>query len=204
LSLAQDMFAAEGMITSYALTLNDNDDLTLTASSLSNTLGSEYEVMTWEQMMPDIKQHIGNDTQNMLVVQAVLYLLISFGIFGTLLMMMAERRFEIGMLVAIGMKKSKLTILFLIESLLTVFIGCTLGILTSIPVVAFFKINPITISGDAASAFERFGFEPIFPASTNVENFTSQATIVFIIGLVLSLYPVYVIWKLNPVQAMRK
>ena len=34
--------------------------------------------------------------------------------------------------------------------------------------------------------------------------FLGQGLVVFIIGLVLSLYPVYVVAKLDPVNAMRK
>ncbi|MEY3874316.1 MAG: hypothetical protein RL363_1037 [Bacteroidota bacterium] len=204
LALAQDMYGAKDMITSYALALNDVNDLTLTANTLKSQLGEEYEVMTWGEMMPDIKQHIGNDTQNMLVVQAVLYLLISFGIFGTLLMMMAERRFELGMLIAIGMKKSKLAALLLFESVLTVLLGCILGIAASIPVVFYFNKWPIQISGNMATAYERFGFEAIFPTSVDPANFISQGITVLVIGLALSFYPLYVVWKLNPVEAMRK
>jgi ABC-type lipoprotein release transport system permease subunit len=204
LALAQDMYGAKDMITSYALALNDVNDLTLTANTLKSQLGDEYEVMTWGEMMPDIKQHIGNDTQNMLVVQAVLYLLISFGIFGTLLMMMAERRFELGMLIAIGMKKSKLAALLLFESVLTVLLGCILGIAASIPVVFYFNKWPIQISGNMATAYERFGFEAIFPTSVDPANFISQGITVLVIGLALSFYPIYVVWKLNPVEAMRK
>lgn len=204
LFLVQEMYGAQGMITSYALALNNVNDLTLTANNLREQLGDEYEVMTWGEMMPDIKQHIGNDSQSMLVVQAVLYLLISFGIFGTLLMMMAERRFELGMLVAIGMKKSKLAALLLFESVLTVLLGCGLGIVASIPVVFYFNKWPIQISGNRAVAYERFGFEAIFPTSLDSANFISQGIIVLVIGLVLSLYPIYVVWKLNAIEAMRK
>lgn len=204
LALAQEMYGADGMVTSYVLALNNLKDLENTANTLQAQLGGEYEVMTWGEMMPDIKQHIGNDTQNMLVVQAVLYLLISFGIFGTLLMMMAERRFELGMLVAIGMKKRKLALLLLFESILTVLIGCILGIGASIPVVIYFNKWPIQISGNMARAYERFGFEAIFPTSLDPANFISQGIIVLVIGLVISLYPIYVVWKLNPVEAMRK
>ena len=204
LALAQEMYGAEGMITSYALSLANVNDLEFTTNALKNALPNDYEVMTWGEMMPDIKQHIGNDSQNMLVVQAILYLLISFGVFGTLLMMMAERRFELGMLVAIGMKKSRLAFLLLVESILTVLVGCVLGLIASIPVVFYFNQRPIQISGTMASAYARFGFEAIFPTSVHYSNFTSQGVIVLIIGLLLCLYPVYIVYKMNPVEAMRK
>ena len=136
---------------------------------------NHFEVMTWEQMMPEIKQHIETDTNNMKVIQAILYLLVSFGIFGTLLMMMAERRYELAMLIAIGMKKYKLSILLLIESIMTVVLGCVIGIAVSIPVVYYYYIHPIRLSGEAAKTYEDFGFEAVFPTSIHSDHFINQA-----------------------------
>ena len=131
-------------------------------------------------------------------------MLICFGIFGTLLMMMAERKFEMGMLVAIGMKKIKLMLLLLIESVMTVLAGCLLGIVASIPLVYYFSKYPLKIGGDTAETYRRFGFEPIFPTSTDAENFIRQGIVVLIIGLILSLYPMYKAMRLYPVTAMKK
>jgi ABC-type lipoprotein release transport system permease subunit len=204
LLLAQDMYGAQNMATSYVLSLGRVNELDITAKAIQGSLGDAFELMTWEEMMPDIKQHISSDTQSMLVVQAILYLLISFGIFGTLLMMMAERKYELGMLVAIGMKKARLAWLLVLESVMTVFLGCIAGIAASIPVVYYFNRYPIRITGDMAKAYEQFGFEAIFPTSLGPSNFISQGIIVLLIGLILSLYPVYTVWKLNPVEAMKK
>lgn len=204
LPLAQDLFSAYGMITSYVLSLKNPKLLEQAAGSIRSAIGSNYEVMTWKQMMPEIQQHIATDSNNMQAVQALLYLLISFGIFSTLLMLMVERKFEMGMLVAVGMKKIKLAILLLIESILTVISGCLLGILVSIPLVYYLNKHPIRLGGETAKIYERFGFEAIFPTSTSIEIFVSQGIIVLVIGLILSLYPVYKTIRLNPVAAMKK
>jgi len=119
-------------------------------------------------------------------------------------MMMVERKYEMGMLVAIGMKKIKLIILLLIESLLTVLSGCILGLLTSIPIVYYLQKHPIKFSGNTAKIYERFGFEAIWPTSTDTSIFVTQGIIVLVIGLVLSLYPVYTTIRLDPVTAMRR
>lgn len=204
LPLAQDFFSAYGMITSYVLSLKNPKLLEQAAQSIRSAIGSNYEVMTWKQMMPEIQQHIATDSNNMQAVQALLYLLISFGIFSTLLMLMVERKFEMGMLVAVGMKKVKLATLLLIESILTVISGCLLGILISIPLIFYLNKHPIRLGGETAKIYERFGFEAIFPTSTNMEIFISQGLIVLVIGLILSLYPVYKTIRLNPVAAMKK
>lgn len=200
---AQALYGASGLITSYILSLNNPDDLVSTDSSVGASLGPSFEVMTWEQLLPDIRQHIESDSNNMKYVQGILYMLICFGIFGTLLMMMVERKFELGMLVAIGMKKGKLIILLLLECVFTVISGCVLGLLASIPLVYYLKVHPLRIGGETARAYERFGFEPVFPASFDSSIFISQALIVLVIGLLLSLYPVYKVLRLNPVKAMK-
>ena len=204
LRMAQDFYGASGMITSYVLSLHDTETPELTAAGLRTSLGNNYEVLTWTEMIPDIKQHIETDTNNAKYVQGILYMLIAFGIFGTLLMMMIERKFELGMLLAIGMKKSKMAMLLMIESVLTVLTGCMLGILASVPVVRYFNQNPMRISGQTAETYRRFGFEPIFPTSVDPAIFIRQGVIVLAIGLILSLYPVCNILFMIPVNAMKK
>lgn len=204
LPTAQELFSAPGMITSYILSIGNEKEINESGRALRHLLGRDYEVMTWEELLPEIKQHIATDSNNMKVVQGVLYLLICFGIFSTLLMMMLERKFEMGMLVAIGMKKIKLIFLFLSESILTVLTGCVAGLLASIPLIYYLNKHPIRIGGDTAKAYERFGFEALFPTSTDASIFIYQAIIVLIIGLALSIYPVIKVLQLQPVTAMKR
>ena len=204
LSAAQDFFDAGGLITSYILSIRDEKSIDLTTANIQSKIGSDYEVMSWGELMPDIRQHIRTDSNNMKVVQGVLYLLVCFGIFSTLLMLMVERRFEMGMLVAIGMKKGKLMILLFIESILTVLAGCVGGMIVSIPLVFYLNKNPIRIGGETAKAYERFGFEAVFPTSTDASIFIYQGIVVLIIGILLSSYPLYKVIRLNPVTAMKK
>ncbi|THU39540.1 ABC transporter permease [Niastella caeni] len=204
LPAARELYGAEQMLTSYVISLRDPARLATTAERLQLAIGNELHVMTWEEMMPDVKQHITTDSNNMKIIQGILYLLICFGIFGTLLMMMVERKYEMGMLVAIGMRKIKLIGLLMAESVFTLLSGCALGILCSVPLVFHLNRHPLRIGGETAEIYKRFGFEPIFPTSTDAIHFVSQGLIVFCIGLLLSLYPLYKVVRLNAVTAMRK
>ena len=58
---------------------------------------------------------------------AVLYLLIGFGIFGTIMMMVAERKREMGVMVAIGMQKTKLASILFFETIYIGLIGVLAG-----------------------------------------------------------------------------
>ncbi len=204
LTTAQQLYSAEEMITSYVLVLNETNNLEETTRQIRNVISKNYEVMTWGEIMPDIKQHIESDTASDKVFLGILYVLVAMGIFGTLLMMMVERSFELGMLMAIGMKQSKMIFLLVSESILTVMGGCIIGIILSIPLVYYFYINPIRFSGELAETYERFGFEAVLPASTEAVHFFSQGLIVLCIGLALSIYPVWKVIFLDPVSAMRR
>ncbi|HEY0742722.1 MAG TPA: FtsX-like permease family protein [Chryseosolibacter sp.] len=205
LKTAQEFYSAPGLLTSYVLGLKTDSKLSSTVGAVTElSAGMEYEVMSWKELLPDVDQHITMDKASMFIILIILYLLICFGIFGTLLMMTVERKYEMGMLVAIGMKKWKLAMLFIIESLLSVLLGCLAGLVASIPIVYYLKEHPIRIGGELAESFKRFNFEPVFPASMELATFLTHGAIVFCIGLILSVYPVIVALRINPVRAMKK
>ena len=77
-------------------------------------------------------------------------------------MMMIERKHEMGMLLAIGMKKIQLIYLLIIELFLIVLAGCLIGIIASIPLIYYLNIYPLRIKGDTAKVYEKFGFEYIY------------------------------------------
>ncbi len=204
LDAAQEFFDAPGKITAYIVTVRNKKNLNANRQQLAQELGNDYEVMTWEDLLPDIRQHIETDSRNMRIFQGILYILVALGVFSTLLMMMMERKYETGLLLAIGMSRLKLMRLFVYESLLTVGLGCAAGLLTAIPLLAYLKRHPIRMSGETARAYERFGFEAVFPASNSPSIFWGQTGIVLLIGLLLSLYPLLFVLRLDAVNAMRK
>lgn len=205
LGTAQDFYAAPNLITSYVIGLHTDTRLEETLQAIKNrSQNRHYEIMSWKELLPDVDQHIRMDKASMFIILAILYLLICFGVFGTLLMMMVERRYEMGMLVAIGMKKRALATIFALESLLTVLIGSLAGLLSSIPLVYYLKERPIRLGGEIAEAYKRFNFEPVFPASMELATFLTQGLIVCGIGLLLSVYPVIKALRIDPVKAMKK
>lgn len=203
LSTAQAFASADSMLTHEVMMMDEGLSLDRMAALVGRKLGPAYEVLTWEQIMPEVKQHIETDTRNMRVVQWILYLLVSFGIFSTLLIMMAERRFETGMLLALGMSKPRIQMLMTLESLMTVMLGSLMGVLLSIPLVWYLYRHPMRLSGETAVAYEKFGFEPIFPTAFDAMIFLEQGAVVFLIGIVLSCYPLYKVARLDPIKAMR-
>lgn len=203
LQQSQTLFDAPEILTTLVLSFHNINLLDGTIAGLRKSLSDDYEVISWEEIMPEIKEHMKTDTVGGYIISGILYLVIAFGIFSTLLMLMAERRKEFGMLVAIGMKRSRIALMLLMESLMTTFSGCLLGILCSIPLTWYLSIHPIRMGGKMGEVYEKFGFEAILPTAVHAWIYISQGIIVLCVALVLSLYPVFRALRLDPVAAMR-
>lgn len=201
---AQYFYGAPGLVTSLALKLDSPNDIQPAIKALRSQLDtSVYDVLDWKEMLPDLVEAKAVDSAGNVIIYVILYLIIAFGIFGTILMMVKERKYEFGVLIAIGMKRWQLGISVWLEVIMLGLIGALAGILASMPLVWYFQVNPIRFTGDYAAAMEQFGFEPIFPAIFQAQIFLMQAFFVFLLTAIMALYPIWKIRKLQPVQAMR-
>lgn len=202
LSTAQTFLDAPGMLSTIALSLRQPSDLQGVQTDLSNVLPVGHELMTWEELMPEISGHIKGDRRTTRIYSGILYLIISFGFFGTVMMMTAERRYEFGMLTAIGMSKRRLGLVLFGETVLLTLLGAVVGLIISLPGVWYFTAHPIRLTGQTAKAYEEFGFSPLFPATLSPDIFINQSIIVSLIALVVGMYPLWHIRRMDPIRAM--
>ncbi|MFM2139204.1 MAG: hypothetical protein RJA57_1511 [Bacteroidota bacterium] len=200
----QELLGAENQLTSYAVSLEDPAWLEAVTETLKQVSGEKYEVLTWKEMMPEIANHIRADGANAYLFTGILYLIIAFGLFGTLLMMTAERKYEWGMLIAIGMKRTRLALMMLYESISIALLGAAIGFAGSLPLVLRFREHPIRIRGRIAEVYERFGFEAIFPTVADGRIFIVQTLIVLGIALLIGLYPVWHVLRIDPSATIKR
>lgn len=204
LPASQEFYSAENLISSVVVNLNDNDKLNGIVSKLKSTLDSEkYEVMPWQDMSKELVQMIEADNAQGIIMLIVLYLVIAFGIFGTVLMMVAERRREFGVIIAVGMKKLQVISVLIYEVLIVAFLGVLAGAITNIPFIWYLKQNPPPLSKEMAEAVEAYGMEPVISFALEVGFFIDQAVSIFIIVLIASLYPLLKVYRMKVHEALR-
>lgn len=201
---AQYFFSADNRLTSIALTIDDPRNIEETVSTLQENLSpGDYEVLGWQQLMPELEQAIQADRGSGIIILLVLYMVVGFGILGTVLMMITERSYEFGVMLSVGTPRKTLAQILSLEVLIMSLLGAAIGILLSIPVAWYFNLNPIDLSGAMASAVEQYNMTPELQFSVAPDIFISQAIIVFVITLIFSVIPILKAAKLNPVEAMR-
>ena len=204
LSSAQSFFSANKLITSVSVNLNTPEKNDLIVNLVKQKLDPEkYEVMTWKEMMPEVVQQIQADNASGLIMLGILYMIVGFGIFGTVLMMLNERNREFGMLIAIGMQKGKLIRIVVSEMLSMGFVGIISGIAVILPILYHFHLHPIRLTGDIATSTVQMGYEPLMPAAWEVSFFLNQSIVIILIIILVLIYPVTKLSRFNLIDALK-
>jgi ABC-type lipoprotein release transport system permease subunit len=200
---AQDFLRMPGMINSLSIMIDSPRHQDDVLSAVKSAFGHGREIMTWQQMMPEVVQAIAVDNAGGIIMIVILYLVVGFGIFGTVMMMTLERRREFGVLVAVGMRRARLLLMTLAEAVLLSLLGVFSGTLAAFPLMLHFTNSPFRLTGEAADAMLKLGLEPLLPLSVQPSIFISQTLAVLVIALVSALYPAFVLRRLAPVEALR-
>ena len=176
-------------------------------NDLSETLPEDYEIMTWKETLPEIEQTITADSAGGLIMAFILYIIVIFGMFGTVLMMTEERKYEFGVLISIGMSRIRLFGIILIETIILSMIGVVLAVVITHPICYYYNLNPIDMAvlmGDGADQMmQELGFSPIAPMSISWSIPLTHALVIFISSIIISVYPAIKISKLDPVKSMK-
>jgi ABC-type lipoprotein release transport system permease subunit len=206
ISAAQGFFDEEGKITSLSINLTSKSPRIMReAQKRINSLLTDKNTTTktWEELNPILVQQIQGDSQTGIATLAMLYFIIFFGIFGTVLMMIAERTREFGVLIAIGMQKRRLKRIVTIEMIILGILGLISGLIASTPFILYFYYNPIILKGDLGKMMEDYGWDAIMPTAWFGPYFYWQAVVVCIMVLLATLYPLRKIGKLKEMEALR-
>lgn len=200
---AQELYSAYNMLSSLVLMVKDNQMMNRVLPLLKKEVDSPYSVMSWEEMFPTILQQIESDRSSALVMKGILYIVIMFGIFGTVMMMISERKKEFGVMMAVGMQKYKLAITVFIETLCMGMLGVILGFVGSMPVVAYFFYHPIPLTGKGAEWMADLGFEPYMFFAWEPSVFFHQMLAILVITLFISIFPFIRIIGLTEMDALK-
>lgn len=203
LNKAQQLFSAPDRITSLVLMVEDNYHMPSILSDLKQKILPPLMIQSWAELQPELVQMIEGDKAGGYFMKSLLYIIITFGILGTILMMISERKRELGVMVAIGMQRTRLALILFYETFFIGLIGTIAGFAVSIPLCYYYFLNPIPLTGDTAKTMIDMGIEPYMFFSLHPEVFYNQALIVFLITMVISIYPVIKSFTLNLTSSLR-
>jgi len=199
----QDFYSATELLTSLVIMVHDEEEVIPVKEKLIQTIDEDTEVMDWKEMNQMLLKQIESDRAQGVITKGILYMIIAFGMLGTVMMMVAERKKEFGVVLAMGMRKYKLISTLVLETIFIGMLGVLSGIIISIPVLFYFVFNPIPLTGQAGEMMSEMGFEPAMFFSMMPSVFWVQAIVILVFALVIGIYPVIYIHRMKIMNALR-
>jgi ABC-type antimicrobial peptide transport system permease subunit len=103
---------------------------------------------------------------------------------------------------AIGMNKTRIFIMIMLETVLLMLTGSLTGLALSFAIVKFFAKFGIDLSM-FSSGLSGFGFSSVIYPELNIDAYIKIVIMVIIAGLISSIVPARRALKLNPSEAIR-
>jgi ABC-type lipoprotein release transport system permease subunit len=204
LEAAQTLFFMEDRLTNLNIVLNDSESVQEIQNYYEARMDTTWlEARGWREMNREMLSGIESDDFFGRIMIGILYMVIGFGLFGTILMMTMERKKEFSIMIAIGMRRTKLLWQVILESVMIAGLGALAGLILSFPVVYYFYKNPIQIPEESVELYQQMNMEPILPVSIKPGYMLMQFVIVLMVSIVASVIPLNSIMKFNIVDIIR-
>jgi len=219
LATLQTLSSQAGSITGTTVTIDSSDNLAAATTTIKTALGTAADVTNSQDVadattkpLESVKQIALFSLIGAIVAGAVIILL-------TMLMIVRERRREIGVMKAIGSSNLKIMWQFVVESItltaMALVIGTGIGIAAATPLTNALVDNSSTTTttttltrGGPGGGFRGFG-QASASVVSNIQTSVGIATLAYGVGATLliailgSAVPSFMISKIKPADAMR-
>ena len=200
----QDLFGMEGRGHNIVINGHDLSQVSMLQRDLQNLLGdrSELVVLEWDVLQPGLKQAIQADLASAWFMYGVLIILVAFSVLNTQLMSVLERTREFGVMMALGVKPTRLGALVMTETAVMSGLGLVIGAFFGLMLTYYLSIVGFTYPGMEEMAAQFNLPDRMYP-SLSLLSIMLGPSIIFIFSLLASIYPAVRLFFLQPVSAMR-
>ncbi len=165
--------------------------------------GGADEVLSWAQVEPFLEQFIVLDDAFFYIIVAILFIVISVGILNTILMSVFERVREFGVMMALGTRPRQVVQLVVAEAAMLAMVGIAVGGTLGSLLTLYFAENGIDLSSFSAGAASIGITTTMVFSRLTAANVVLSNLAVFVLVVLVALYPAVHAARLRPVDAIR-
>ena len=202
LPVAQQMLRMQGSISEISIILPSHLKADRVASTLRDEFSSsDYEIETWQELLPMITAVLQMYDGFIFLWFLVVFIAMGFGIVNTTLMAVFERIREFGLLKSLGMKPWWIIRWVLTESFFLLILGMIIGNALGLLTIFAFSATGIDLSS-LGKGMEFAGMSRIIYPIFHGKDIFLANLVVFILGLLVSIYPAVKAARFTPVEAL--
>ena len=190
-----------GQIHEIAILANSIDNTEKIKSDLNkDILGSKAE--TWSDIAPELGYANEMMSRFIYIFMGIIFLALAFSIINTMLMAVLERKKELGMLMSVGMNKSRIFSMITLETLFISALATPIGMLLSFWTISYFGEVGIDLS-IVAKGLESLGIGTRIYTFLPRQLYINITFLSLLVTFVSALFPARRALKLNPVEAIK-
>ena len=193
LSAAQDFLVlTPGRIHEIAIALSDLTEATGVARDLEMRLGQTLpvQVQAWPELAPDLADYVRLHRSTTFILFFIVFLLAAIGVMNTMLMAVLERRRELGMLMALGMRPVQVVSLIMVEAAGLVGTSLLLGGGLATPLLWYLQVYGLDLRGFMQQvSIMGAVLEPIWYGRPDLLAYGQAAVGLAVVAVVAALYP---------------
>jgi ABC-type lipoprotein release transport system permease subunit len=184
-----------------AIRLKNPQNLEQTVNLLQKQLPN-LSVQDWKKIAPEL-----DVTYEMLVIElyvflGIILLALLFGVTNTMLMSVIDRVRELGVLLAVGMKRGRIFLMIIYETIMLSLCGGAVGMILGSITILYFSVKGINLSAFSA-AYSAYGISTELYPALPFSFYPILTGMIIFTAIFAAIYPAIKAIRLQPASAIR-
>lgn len=205
LNTASTLFKTNERISGFRIKIRNEDAVNTVTAQLSDKLGGLYTVQNWRDQNTSLVEALQVERRIMLIIVFSLVLISCFTIASSLMIKVITKFKDIGILRSLGLPKSSIRRIFLIQGMIIGIIGCSLGF--GLGSLAAININEISHLLDTLFHFQLIPdnvyYMSSIPVSIKPEHFVFSGLLSILFAFIASFFPAWRASRLEIIEVIR-
>jgi lipoprotein-releasing system permease protein len=198
----QRLLQLEGRVHEIALRVEARDRAGGIAQALSGRLPG-LSVKSWDALRPDVVAMVrANDTLTQLIVLSV-FALAGLGVVNTMLMAVFDRRRELGVLGALGLRPWSVLVMIGEETVLLAGVAALVGLGAGVGLDLYLARFGLDVSFVGSFSVAGVGLQPVLHAAVRARSLVTPVAVMVTLAALGSLFPAVLAARVQPAAAMR-
>ncbi len=197
LEAAQSLFNIENRISDIAVKTNDYNNADRIAGAIDEVIGFKYYSTDWKALNKNLFSWMTLEKWASFIILSLIIAVAAFNIISSLIMVVLEKKKDIGILMSLGLTGNRIRRIFMIQGVTVGLFGGTLGCLLGyLLCLCQQSFHIITLPAE-------YYFISALPVKMETFDFISVGSAAFLLSWLATIYPATRASSLNPVEAIR-